>query len=49
ARQQLTMRDRMPPLLSRMRPTYLRALGPSCARWGSAGSQRYRAIDRDQA
>ncbi|KAH9326284.1 hypothetical protein KI387_006462, partial [Taxus chinensis] len=40
ARQQLTMRDRMPPLLSRMRPHVSAAsIGPSCARWDSAGSE----------
>ncbi|KAH9330092.1 hypothetical protein KI387_002200, partial [Taxus chinensis] len=47
ARQQLTMRDRMPPLLVRMRPHVSAAHWAIMHEVGLDGVQRYRAIDRD--
>ncbi|KAH9303135.1 hypothetical protein KI387_014718, partial [Taxus chinensis] len=49
ARQQLTMRDRMPPLLSRMRPHVSAAHWAIMREVGLGGVQRYRAIERDHS
>ncbi|KAH9306906.1 hypothetical protein KI387_011310, partial [Taxus chinensis] len=47
ARQQLTMRDRMPPLLVRMRPHISTAHWAIMREVGLGGVQRYRVIERD--
>ncbi|KAH9301381.1 hypothetical protein KI387_012964, partial [Taxus chinensis] len=49
ARQQLTMWDRMPPLLVRMRPHVSAAHWVIMREVGLGGVQRYRAIDRDHS
>ncbi|KAH9300434.1 hypothetical protein KI387_003637, partial [Taxus chinensis] len=49
ARQQLTMRDRMPPLLVRMRPHVSAAHWAIMREVGLGGVQRYRAIERDHS
>ncbi|KAH9301867.1 hypothetical protein KI387_013450, partial [Taxus chinensis] len=49
ARQQLMMRDRMPPLLVRMRPHVSAAHWVIMREVGLSGVQRYRAIERDHS
>ncbi|KAH9321408.1 hypothetical protein KI387_016047, partial [Taxus chinensis] len=49
ARQQLTMWDRMPPLLRRMRPHVSAAQWAIMREVGLGGVQRYRAIERDHS
>ncbi|KAH9312013.1 hypothetical protein KI387_027048, partial [Taxus chinensis] len=47
--QQLTMRDRMPPLLRQMRPHVSTAQWVIVHEVGLGGVQRHRAIDRNHS
>ncbi|KAH9331506.1 hypothetical protein KI387_003614, partial [Taxus chinensis] len=49
ARQQLTMQDRMPPLLGRMWPHMSTVQWGIIREVGLGGVQRYRVIDRDHS
>ncbi|KAH9303506.1 hypothetical protein KI387_043868, partial [Taxus chinensis] len=49
ARQQLTMRDRMPPLLRRMWPHVSAVQWGIMCEVGLSRVQRYRVIDRDHS
>ncbi|KAH9317076.1 hypothetical protein KI387_018845, partial [Taxus chinensis] len=49
ARQQLTMRDRMPPLLRQMRPHVSETQWAIMREVGLGGVQHYRVIERDHS